>query len=260
MVKLLRVLALALAAAFPSVAAAGVVDDFKATHTQTFTQEFGSGTEPSSTYWHQNWFGTASEVTRPVNGAETGAYDPLNAFLSAGQLKLSSTANPITINGITYPYRTGFIASYGLRYFSPPFYVESRINVKPAANGTIANWPAWWINGDTWPDGCEVDVMEGLSGAATWHLHCGNDGAGNPTLNAGGTVPGNWTGWHNFGVLYEVGRVRIFWDTNTMVADVSDARIVDAPHYLLLGNGIGGLGGPITVPNTLVAEWIRGWN
>lgn len=247
-----RLLLAATVALFASQAHALDPATIKSTWTKVWADEFAAGSNPNSATWNQNWFGSPGQITRPTNSAETGAYDPTRTTVSNGKLKQTSAAQPVTINGTTYPYRVGEVNSQGKVYFSPPMYVEWRAYIPAAANGQIANWPALWINGDNWPGDVEVDVLEGLGGNATWNVHAAG-------LNIGsGPVSGTWTGWHTFGVYYAVGVLEIYWD-GRLVGSVADSAIVNKPHYLLMSNSIGGYGGPVTVPTTLRVEYVRVW-
>ena len=48
-------------------------------------------------------------------------------------------------------------------------YMEARIWLP--GSGEIADWPAFWADGQNWPTDGENDVLEGLGGQACAHFH-----------------------------------------------------------------------------------------
>jgi beta-glucanase (GH16 family) len=105
-------------------------------------------------------------------------------------------------------------------------YAEARIYV-PAAGTQIANWPAWWMDGQNWPTDGEIDVLEGLAGTAQWHFH-------NPSGAPGGDAGPGYTGWHVFAMLWQPGSVTYYYD-GVQVGRLTSG-ITASPMYLVLGN------------------------
>ena len=67
------------------------------------------------------------------------------------------------------------VTSYGTFNFTYG-YMEARIWLPGSAR--IADWPAFWADGQNWPTDGEIDVLEGLSGQACVHFHNSAGGAG----------------------------------------------------------------------------------
>lgn len=126
--------------------------------------------------------------------------------------------------------------------------IEARIYL-PASGNQIANWPAWWTDGQNWPTDGEIDVIEGLHGQACYHFP--------PANNQGGCPAGTYTGWHTFGALWEPGIVTYYYD-GQKVGTISSG-ITSAPMYLILENSIGSSSGPIVMPATMQVDYVRVW-
>src|SRR5579871_712054 len=115
-----------------------------------FDDEF-SGDTLDTTKWTPFWFADGATS----NGT---AMDAANVSVAGGTLRLDLT-----------PTSGGLVSSNGK--FSFTFgYVEARIDL-PGSAGSLSNWPAFWTDGQNWPQDGEIDVMEGLGGAACWHFH-----------------------------------------------------------------------------------------
>jgi Glycosyl hydrolases family 16/CARDB len=212
-----------------------------------FDDEF-NGTSLDQSKWTPNWFGaTASSITPPGTGVETAAYDPAQITVSGGYLHLTAISNPITINGANYPYRTGAMNTNSGKFQFTYGYAEARIYV-PAAGTQIANWPAWWMDGQNWPTDGEIDVLEGLAGTAQWHFH-------NPSGAPGGDAGPGYTGWHVFAMLWQPGSVTYYYD-GVQVGRLTSG-ITASPMYLVLGNQVGQWGGPLLIPADMMVDYVH---
>ncbi|QHW30930.1 family 16 glycosylhydrolase [Paenibacillus rhizovicinus] len=213
-----------------------------------FNDEF-NGTSLDTSVWNSNWFGAAGAVSPPVNAYETAAYDPAQVSVGGGSLSLATVSKPVTVNGTAYPYRSGLINSNGHKQFTYGAF-EARIYLPASGAGVIANWPAFWTDGQNWPTDGEMDIMEGISGQAQYHFH-------SPSGGPGGSASGDFTGWHTYGADWESGSVNYYYD-GALVGTISSG-ITSSPMYLILDYAIGMYGGPTLVPATMKVDYVRVW-
>src|SRR5438093_1194760 len=193
----------------------------------TFDDEF-NGTSLDKSKWNSNWFGADGAITKPVNGEELAAYDPSLVSVSGGTLHLKSEDSPATVNGVHYDYRSSLVNTHDS--FSQAYgYFEAKMYL-PGSGGQIDNWPAFWTDGESWPQDGELDVMEGLGGDAAYHFH-------SPSGGPGKSVSGDYTGWHIFGAEWEPGKVDYYYD-NKLVGSITTG-ITSSPQYLILNQAIG---------------------
>jgi beta-glucanase (GH16 family) len=218
--------------------------------TLIFDDEF-DGTTLDSSKWTPNWLYNScpSCVTKPVNSRERGAYDPKQVSVHDGALYLTAIASPATVNGVTYPYRSGLIQSDGKFQFTYGR-LEARIYL-PSMNGRIANWPAFWTDGQHWPNDGENDVMEGLEGDACWHFHSTAGGPGN-------CASGDFSGWHTYAATWSPGKVSYFYD-GAHVGDITTG-ITGSPMYLIVNYGISDYPSWTATPNTMAVDYVRFWS
>lgn len=228
-----------------SISHAGVYTPVDSSYKLTFDEEF-NGSSVDTSKWGLNWFGSAGAVTGPIAGGETAAYDPAQATVSGGYLRLKAISSPVTVNGKSYAYRSGMVTSNG-KFQQTYGYFEARIFM-PGKNGIISNWPAFWTDGQNWPYDGEMDVVEGLSGQAGWHFH-------SPSGGPGANESGDYTGWHVFAALWEPGVVTYFYDGN-QVGKISSG-ITTSPMYLILNHGVGGAGGPTEIPAEMLVDYVH---
>jgi beta-glucanase (GH16 family) len=191
-----------------------------------FDDEF-SGPSLDLSTWRPNWFGSGdTEITGPVNGTHSDScVDPANTSVSDGRLRLrveqrscdghryaaaAVSSNP-TAGG-------GFQFTYG--------YIEFRA-LLPAEDGV---WSALWVNGQSWPAGGEIDVLESGAPSASrqgWHYHDSSGAAGGSVA-----IPHASTGWHTYAAFWQPGRIRWYYD-GARVGTVSTG-LIDVPHYVIL--------------------------
>lgn len=221
----------------------------------TFQDEF-NGTSLNTSKWATGWFG--SGITGPINSSEQECYDPGQVSVSGGTLNITVVKSSCTAGGKTYPYRSGLISSNpssgAPNQPSPGFqqvygFFQARIYL-PGSGGAIDNWPAWWTDGQSWPQDGEMDVLEGLGGQACYHFH-------SPAGGPGGCVSGKFTGWHTYGADWKPGSVTYYYDGKAV--GTITTGITSAPMYLILNDAVSAaIGGP-SRPDTMKVAYVRVW-
>jgi beta-glucanase (GH16 family) len=217
----------------PTSGGTGPSWDASGAWTSKFSDEFSASALDTSK-WTPGWFGTG--ITGPVNSAETVRYSSANVSVSGGVLHLKIQ------NG------------YGAHINSDGKYSFSRGAVEyraflPASGGQVANWPALWDNGQSWPADGENDTAEGLSGQVCTYWHASGTDAGSCH---GGTYAG---AWHTYGYEWTPTKVTWYYDG----AKVREqATTVSSPHYLILQNTQGEYGGP-NASADLQVDYVRVW-
>lgn len=208
-----------------------------------------SGTALDPNKWSTGWYG--SGVTAPVNpGAESAAYSPGQVAVRDGTLELSVSPGPVTVGTTTYPYVTGMVTTIGHFTFTHGV-VEARIYL-PASAGGIANWPAFWTDGSgAWPTTGEMDVIEGVSGRATYHFH-------SPAGSPGGVTSRPMTGWHVVAARWEKGRVTYLYDGRP-VGTITQG-ITGSPMSIILDYAVHATDHQHRlVPATMRVDYVRVW-
>jgi beta-glucanase (GH16 family) len=212
-----------------------------------FDDEF-NGQSLNGTDWSTGWL--SQGITQPVSTNELECYDPANVKVSDGSLILGLAQKSESCGGMDRSYASGMVNSDGKFEFRYGF-MEARIWL-PGQGQQIANWPAFWADGQDWPEDGEIDVMEGLGGRACWHLvYLG----GNP----GGCADGAFVdGWHTFGADWEPNSIIYYYDGQ--VAGKVESGVTSAPVYLVINYAIANtIGGPAQVPATMRIDYVRVW-
>ena len=212
-----------------------------------FDDEF-NGTSIDTSKWTPNWF----DGSGPVNSAEAAGYSSSHLSVGGGYLSMTLTADPIYSSklGKTLPYTGALLTTQPAGQFKvmPPYRVEARMFL-PASGGQVANWPAFWSNGNSWPADGENDVVEALGGDACWHYH-------SPSGGPGDCANGNLSGWHTFASEVKNGVATYYYD-GAPVGTIAQG-ITLSPHYLVLQQSISDHH-PETAaaPATVLVDWIR---
>jgi beta-glucanase (GH16 family) len=187
-----------------------------------------------------------------VDSNEIACYDPSNVSEGNGELDLSMTAQSTSCNG-TQPYDGAAVTTNGKFEFTYGF---AEVRAWLAGNGsTVYDWPQIWLDGQSWPQNGEIDILEGLGGGACYHWHGPPDGTG-----YGGCASGTFTGgWHTFGMDWEPGSVTYYYDGND-VGTVTNATslITSDPMYLILVASTSAQS-PTQAPVTERFSYVRVW-
>ena len=199
-----------------------------------FDDEF-SGTALDTSKWSSSWFGGGV-----MNNTSTS---PANVRVANGVLTLTLSSTSVGALVSTNPTggaSPGFQMTYG--------YAEARI-LFPGSGSTCNDWPAFWTDGQSWPQDGEIDIAEGL-GTLTSNYHS-NAGANNSN-----TIAGSWCGsWHTYGVDREPGINTIYWDGTPIRSYASNDG--GSPQYLILNVGSGeGADAPGT---SVQIDYVRAW-
>lgn len=182
-----------------------------------------------SAKWTRNWLGSKYETTKPPNSYQLAAMAPRHARFTASGLVLTPTA----YSWRGYPYRSGDITGYRKQAYRPPLMAAARLYLPCTSTGRIKNWPSFWLVGDPyqWPQDGEVDVVEGMDGAAYYHVHYLANGT---AQGPGGRAVGHWCGWHTFRVIWHADGTVVWRYDSTWVGKVSGYAATSAEFPVLM--------------------------
>ncbi|MFD8086681.1 hypothetical protein ACFV4F_33860 [Kitasatospora sp. NPDC059722] len=215
-----------------------------------FQDDF-DGTALDGSKWNVgNPYVEPQRITPPVGGQELDCYDAGQVAVRDGMLHITAVQKQQECGGKTLPYLSGMVNTKDK--FSFAFgALEARVYVPAAADGSVANWPAFWAVGSDWPSGGENDVMEGLHGKICAYFN-------SATASTGSCAAGDLTGWHVFGAEWQNGRVDYYRD-GVYAATLSQGVTSD-PMWLMIDNAVQPtIGGPTSVPATLLIDYVRVW-
>ncbi len=212
-----------------------------------FNDEF-NGTSLDLNKWQPNWLGpSATAITKPVNSDEVSCYDPNQVSVSGGNLVLTAVRR--SCNG--YNFASGLVNSNKKFNFTYG-YMEARVWL-PAGEGM---WPAFWANGQNWPEDGEIDVLEAYGDdECTYHYHyagCGEE------CNPGGEtiIKGATSGWHIYAAHWEPGSITWYYDGRKVWQYTSN--IVSTKMYLIANLGLDSQNS--AVPAVTKFDYIRVWD
>jgi hypothetical protein len=213
--------------------------------TMVFDDEFNTGSLNTSV-WSPDWFGS---------GSVSNGTNMLSSNVSVGANGLALQLNSPQSGGLVstnpdddQPGHTGFqIAPTPTQ----PVFVEFKATLPATAAGTVANWPALWLDGQVWPEDGEIDVMEGGYGYTAFHVHWGTGSS-----TAQGATVNNLSGTHTYGVLWTTTGFTFFYDG----ANVGTVNVaLTSPEYLVMENSYSSVD-PTVFPATMYIRYVRVWN
>jgi hypothetical protein len=214
--------------------------------------------------WHPGWFGNGT-LTGPVNSDETALFSRDNFSVADGVARFEVTPNSDhrkLADGTTAPNlgaalnsdesqaERGFMMSYG--------YVEARMQL-PAGTPTDAVWPGFWLNGHTWPDDMEIDIVEGngTDQGCKFNIHYGHDNQDTNNLNDSErhrTVPGATTGMHTYAADVRPDGVTFYYDG--VAVFTYHGAVPDAQRYVMVGVSTSG---QVDSSHSLEVDYVRAW-
>lgn len=201
-----------------------------------FEDDF-TGTELNPAIWANSWFkgGEMNDVTTsPSNVTVADSY--LILTLSSPKSGALVNSDPGQINGGGFQFGAGYSMEASILF--------------PGFETTVYNWPAFWTDGQNWPDDGEIDVAEGL-GELTSNYHS-TVGATNS-----GAIPGTWAGgFHTYGLDRAAGMNYIYWDGELVDSYPTDDG--GAPHYIIFNIGVGDKT-ELGVISEVMVDWVRVW-
>jgi beta-glucanase (GH16 family) len=213
-----------------------------------FDDEFG-GSKLDTTRWSTGWL--AAGITPGVSDLEEDCDDPAQVAVADGTLELGIAQTYEYCAGKTQPYAVGAVNSEGKASFLFGAF-EARIYLPRVKGAFIADWPTWWTDGENWPVDGEMDIMEGLSGNACYHLRY------SATHADGLCVDGSFAGWHTYAADWEPGSVTYYYD-GVEVGQITNSGITPAAQFLVLSYSVHRDSNFTAAPSTMRVDYVRVW-
>jgi hypothetical protein len=233
----------------PSASANGILPDAPASlgapSSLALDDEFNTGALNQS-LWAPLWWNNGATQNGTV-------MDSSNVSVGSNGLALNLAANGT--GGLVSSNPADDVAGHTGFQIAPtaghPVYVEFKATLPASSNGEVANWPALWLVGQTWPQDGEIDVMEGLTGTAAFHIHYGS-GSSTAQGGAANSSPGT----HTYGVLWTTTGVTFVYD-GAVVGTLTEA--LTQPMFLVMENSLG-VSQFAVEPATLDVRYVRVWS
>lgn len=153
---------------------------------------------------------------------------------------------------VTGPNQSGLFTAYNSSV-EPNSFIQAQMYLPGTPDGKVANWPAFWaIVEPGVPTAGEIDLVEGLGGGASFHVH---------PSGQGGSFRGSFTGWHTFSALWTKGEVIFWYDAIQM--DVLSLTTTKPLGLKYMNQSIGApptwYGGPAMYPATTHLSHVGVW-
>jgi len=209
--------------------------------TLTLNEDFSIMKSLDASVFSSDWF----SATGKMNNVTT---DPKNVSVVNGKLLLtlsSSTDGALVSTNPGGGANPGFLFQYG--------YVEASITF-PSVSGKLVNWPAFWTECQDWQNGEEFDIAEVLGGSMTTNYHPRTSGV--DAAQNSGTITGDWTGKHIYGMLWEPGVQKMYFDGNLMYSRTVNTS--GKPQYLIINHGVDSSSSP-SIGASVIIDYVRVW-
>jgi hypothetical protein len=251
---------------------------------------YSGGTTVDNVSGLLTWNGASgTTLVEPNNSNEDDCYNPANVSSSGSFIDLSFTTPGSTNcapagsdvpepNYGAYIWSGSAASDFAQQYGA----FEAEVYLPPAADGTIADWPAFWLlpasaestspPPHTWPTTGEIDVMEGLVNPATqqkgagFHFHYGASAA---ERQSAGSDIALGPGWHTFGVAWAPAPQSAFTaytmtfyydgaDVGTVTEPTASGQLTPQPMNLVFD--ISHANGQTLTPATMQIAYARAWS
>ncbi len=177
-----------------------------------------------------------------------------------------AAAGSYTLGSGTVGLTTTGMAPSCAQLVSPTDYTygifQATVWIPGAANGLIANWPAFWLdsaNLAAWPQGGEWDLMEGLAGYDASHYHYGTlQDPLSVRFPSSGQIPGSGPGWHTITGVWDRGVITEYLD-GTEVFSWNSSNVVNTPMMIVLSMDSGQYGYTTNAPSTMLVKNVSVW-
>ena len=128
--------------------------------------------------------------------------------------------------------------------------IEAKINFPGPSGDTAYNWPAWWADGDNWPNNGEEDIFESYNGTPSAFNYHNSAGASN------GPFPsGSWcNSFHTYTLVRGETELQVWWD-GVLMRTVT--RADDGGAQAMIINV--GAGNTASSSAVVLVEYVRMW-